>query len=214
MTRAGTTSCGQCQCRFGSSDCVAISGQGSMDDPFVPEPILKDDDANLLECGPGGFAAFLPPIYLDPPACHVYATGDQTIAYDAAQVLFFNEERYDTDNMHDNLTASSRITFNTPGVYFVTLNIRWQKTASDSGDVALFLRRNGAEFIALDSFPITNSDSFAKQSVSRTRFFEAGDYVEGMAKQDVLDDEDKVALRVTVERMSPVFAASFIRSEP
>lgn len=215
MSRPPTKICGICQCRFGDSNCVHFGDhQGTEDDPFIPEPVISPNSRNMVEKGPAGLGAFLEPIFIDPPACHVYSTIDATIAWDAAQVLFFNEERYDTDSMHDKENESSRITFKTPGEYLVTLNLRWSKTndATATGDLAAFIRLDGANIVAIDSFPVPGADSFAKHSMSKKIAVIAGQYVEVLAKQDVLIDDVKQAMRITTERQSPILSVVFLRT--
>jgi hypothetical protein len=203
--------CAVCQCRFGSGNCVTITGAGTDDDPYVADPRLDDDDAQLAECGPAGLAVFAPDYILDPPAVHVYRTIDQTIPYDAAQPLFFNAERYDTDSMHDSEKELSRLTFKTPGVYLLTLNVRWKKVDVTGGDVAAFIRRQGADFLAIDSMPIGDADLFMSHSMSVEAEFTAGEYVEALVKQDGVDDDGPVSLPVLSDYGLPSFAAVFVR---
>lgn len=206
--------CPVCECTWASSNCVHISKQdtGTPERPYEPEPRLDPITGNLLECGPAGLAAFLPPYLLDPPACNVYSNQEQVIGYDVAQHLFFNSERYDTDSMHDDAEHSDRISFQTPGVYLVSLNLRWNKTKATTGDLAAFIRRTGSEFLAVDSMPIGGPDLFAGHSMSVEGEFEAGDYVEAMVKQDTVDSNGNGKnLTVTVRRNSPVFSAMFLR---
>lgn len=213
MTRSNTGICGICACTFASGACVHVTGQGTTDDPYLFAPYLDTSDDNLMECGPAGLAAFLDPVYLEPPVCNVYSSLEQTIPFEAAQILFFNETRYDTDSMHDPDNEPSRITFNTAGVYLVTLNVRWNKTddSTATGDLAGFIRQNSSDILAIDAMPVGGGDSFGKHSMSYLGAFQAQDYVEALVKQDVVIDDEGVAGRVTVERMSPVFAASLMR---
>lgn len=199
--------CPVCQCIWGSEDCTHIDGKGKPGDPFLVSPTFDPDEANLLECGPAGMAAFMPPWLADPPACHVYHTITQTIPFDTWQTLFFNEERYDTDSMHDTLQNTSRITFKTSGIYLVTLNIVWNKQETDRGDQACAIWRNGAEGIAMDSVHIADPDLYGSHSLSTQEYFEAGDYVEALVKQDGELDDEGLANRIIVTRGSPVFCA-------
>jgi hypothetical protein len=218
MTRTGTVHCGVCQSRFESSDCFERKGQGTTEDPFYYVPRLDDDEANLLECSRNGLAAVLPAIYGDPPAVHAYATVEQPIPFKTPQVLFFNEERYDTDNMHSRTDQSSRLTFNTSGIYRIVLNLRWDKFMQDiTGDVAASIRRNGVETIAFESDAYGNTDLHNGMSVKAIAAFEPGEYVEATAEQDALDaadDETTYVNVLTTERWSPIFAAMFLRPLP
>lgn len=219
MSRSNTKDCGVCQTRWASSDCVIIGGRGSTDDPYVAEFNIDPVDGNLLEQGPNGAAAFVPPRFFDLPAVHLYSTIEQAVPWDAPWPLKFNESRFNTDQMIDEQDQGI-IKFNTPGVYLVTLNVRWRKTRNSSytGDLAAFLMKNGSEYVALDSMPVPNGDSFAKQSLSTQMNFEAGDFVSGIVKQDVIDpskegDAGRKILPITVERMSPIFSAIYLRDE-
>lgn len=213
MSRAASIICGVCQCTLDSGDCVHVYGTGTTDDPYRFEPIINDAPGNIIECGPNGMGAFLLPIYIDPPAVHMYATIEQTIAYDTVQALQFNEQRYNTDNMRDEDDLGI-IRFNTPGLYLVTFNARWKKTndSTATGDMAAFLMRNGAQYLVIDSYPVPGPDSFAKHSISMLYPFEAGDFCSALLKQDVVNEDDEpFNLTATVERMSPIFCAMYMR---
>jgi hypothetical protein len=213
--RPQSASCAICQCRWGESDCFHFDGIGTADDPLVLQATFNEEDAGqLLECGPAGLAAFLPPYLLDPPCVNTYTTISQTIPYDVAQILFFNEDRYDTDSMHETDGVTSRLTFKTAGVYLVTLNVRWKKVTVDSGDVAVFIRQNGADFLGIDSMPIADPDLFCSHSLSVEANFDAGDYVEAMAKQDAVRDNEGRAMTILTDYQLPSFAAAFMRPSP
>lgn len=211
--RSNTKICGICQTSFADSDCIHFPGQGSTDEPATPYPIVAPSATNLFECSPSGLAGYLPPIYQDPPACHIYATIDQTIAYDAAQILFFDEERYDTDNMHDKEGATSRIVINTSGLYLVTLNVQWTKTGDNTaeGHQAAYIRKNGSAFVALDSFPVGGGDIYTMQSLSEQVPLTSGEYLEALVKQKIRIDDEPRSLRIIADRSSPILSAIFIR---
>lgn len=215
MSRSLTKDCGQCQTRWESSECVAIGGRGTTDDPYVAEFIIDPITGNLVEQGPNGAATFVPPRYFNLPAVHLYSTIEQIIPWDTIQGIQFNESRFNTDNMTDDNDLGI-IRINTPGVYFVTLNVRWKKTRDNSatGDLAAFLMKNGSDYIAIDSMPVSNGDSFAKHSLSTQLNLESGDFLSALLKQDVEDsDDEKMNLACTVERMSPIFTAIYLRDE-
>lgn len=205
--------CGQCQATVSDGDCIHWTGNGSRDDPYIPVPFIDEADTNLVQCSKAGFAAFLPTLLADPPACHLFSTVQQPIGYQAEQTLFFNESRYDTDSMHDKVQDSNRITFNTPGLYLVSLNIRWRRTDDDTftGDLSCFIAFKGTTIIAHDAFAVPQGDTFAKQSIAVQVPVVAGDYVEAWAKQSVRDGDEKQNMWITVERFSPIFAAVFLR---
>lgn len=213
MSRSNSIICGVCQCTLDSGDCIHVYGSGTTDDPYRFESVISEASGNLIECGPNGLGAFLLPIYLDPPAVHLYSTIEQVIAFDTVQGLQFNESRYNTDNMTDDSDLGI-IKFQTPGLYLVTFNARWKKTndSAATGDMAAFLMRNGAQYLVLDSFPVPGGDSFAKHSISMLYPFEAGDFCSALLKQDVVDgDDEPMNLTATVHRMSPIFCAMHMR---
>lgn len=216
MTRPSAL-CPTCQSRFHSGTCTSVTGTGTPDDPYIFTPIISDQSGNMAECGPGGLGAFTKQIYRDPPACCVYLTVDQPIGWDVVQGIPFNEERFDTDGMHDaeDLGTSNRITVKTPGLYLFTLNVMWSPThdSEHTGDFAAFIRVNGGKFIALDSFPAGNGDLYAAHSLSVQYPMAAGDWVDAMVKQDVVDEDgEPKVMMVVAERNSPVFAATYLRS--
>lgn len=214
MSRSSTPICGVCLCLFGDSDCVHFNGRATTEDPFIPDFVFDESEANLAECGPAGFGAFLPPSFLDPPACHLYSQFDYPVAFDVLQPLFFEQERYDTDSMHDKENDSDRITFKTPGLYVVTLDVMWKKTNDNSatGDLAAFIREDGAKLLGFDSIPVGEGDLFAMQSVTVQKPFLAGQYVSAMVKHDIKKGNGKEFQNyIMADRNSPTFSAMFIR---
>jgi hypothetical protein len=45
---------------FGDTDCITISGAGTLFDPIVAAPVIDPDPANILECGPAGLLVNAP----------------------------------------------------------------------------------------------------------------------------------------------------------
>lgn len=212
--RPDSTNCPVCQSRFGDSQTVHFANRGP-NDPYYPEYILDDADGQLAECGPNGFGIFLPTWMSDPPSVSVYHPVSQPIGFDVVQVLIFNQEHYDTDSMHDNEKDSSRITFNTAGVYVVTFNLTWGRIDAAAGDYGAAIRKNTGDYITSDNGDYGDSDAFHAQSLSYQGFFEPGEYVEALAKQDAEDaDGEPMVNRIITERYSPAFAATFLRLEP
>lgn len=218
--RPASKLCGVCQTRFGDGFCVHMPGAGTKDDPFVPTPVVSDDEDNLVQCGPNGLGAFLPARFREIPAVHLYSILTQAIPYGVHWPLVWDELRYDTDTMFDEENAPSRITFKTAGLYLVTLNVRWQFTddSAANGVLAAYIRKGGTEFLSNDVFPLPEgsgvggSGAFNKHSVSALRPFQAGEYVEGLVYQSIKDADDSPRnMRISVERWSPMFEAVLIR---
>lgn len=58
-----------------------------------------------------------------PIGAKVRATAAQSINNSALQVLYFDDELWDTDGIHDNVTNSDRLTCMTAGIYIVTASV-------------------------------------------------------------------------------------------
>lgn len=193
-----------CQCKLCANDCYEVTGDGSTTRPFRVFPKIDADEDNILEEGAGLLA--LPPSYItDPPQCNIYHTGLTSVPDDNATVLNFNSERYDTDNMHTG--SNSFMTINTPGIYVVTLQFTWD--INDDGDRAGFIRKNGTDFIALESKHAAVSAFTTTHNLSCQEWFEEDDYVEAVVKQD-----SGTSVNVLFNRRSPIFAATFKRRPP
>lgn len=204
-----TAGCETCQCTFGPTPCFHWTG-GLEGESFGLEPTVDEvTENNLVSCGPGGLGAWLPPYLMDPPAVSIYAGDVQSIKHDTPQYLFFPYEHFDTESMHaqDDDDGSSKIVFNTAGIYEVSLSIRWNKNSD--GDRAIWIRKNDDDYLASDALHAGDADLFIAQTVSCMEPFEAGDYVKALVKQDCGID-----LTVTSTRWSPVFAATFLRPLP
>jgi hypothetical protein len=123
--------------------------------------------------------------YANPPACRVYRTTSMTGIVDSAQTaVTFDAERFDTNSMHDTSTNTSRITFNTAGVYVVTFNMAWGPR-TDYLKVQCSMRLNGTTFLCAhtDTDPGTQNID-REMSVTTVCKFAAADYVEAMVFQD------------------------------
>lgn len=172
-----------CNCSWTDSDCIAITGDGSDDNPHQAQPIIDPDGDNLLSCEVGsGLLAELPPEIANPPACRVYNDSNQNILTATDLALAFNQERFDTDTMHV-LTAglNTRITFNTAGVYVITLSVTW--SANASGDRKIRIRLNGSTLIASDERSSDQNDDF-DHAIGTTYKFAVNDYIEAYLGQN------------------------------
>lgn len=214
--RADSAICPSCQCRFGDSNCVHFDSRGP-NDPGYAKFKLDTATTQLAESGPNGFGVFLPTWLSDPPCVSAYHSISQSVPYDTLWPLLFNKEKYDTDSMHStDLQESSRLTFNTAGVYFITLNVTWNKKDVLNGDVAAFIRRDSSDLIAIESQRYSDeADIYLGQSVKIQSFFEAGQYVEALVHQDGKDaKKNPLSGRIDTEQFSPIFSAVFLRPEP
>lgn len=109
--------------------------------------------------------------------CRVYRTTTQAIADSTYVAVQFDNERWDTDTMHDNSTNNTRITFTTAGKYRVVANISWNNTDAD-GVRQVRIVLNGSTNIAwMTNLPIATGNNFLQQ-VTTIYDFAATDYVE------------------------------------
>lgn len=114
-----------------------------------------------------------------PPACRVYASGNQSIGNATFTAVTFNSERFDTDGMHSTSVNTARVTAATAGIYQITGHLVF---ASGSGTRNARIRLNGVTSIAEQETPVTT----ATRAVTVTCLYElaVGDYVELLAYQD------------------------------
>jgi len=73
--------------------------------------------------------------------CKVTKSAAQTITNSVSTIITWDEEDYDTDNMHDNVTNNSRITIKEPGKYSVLAQFEW--TSNSSGKRIIDIMKNG-----------------------------------------------------------------------
>jgi hypothetical protein len=79
-------------------------------------------------------------LFFDPPACKVFRSAVQLITNTTWTAITFDNESYDTDNMHSNTITPTRITVNTPGLYLLTANVLF--AASATGNRLYGFRKN------------------------------------------------------------------------
>jgi hypothetical protein len=91
--------------------------------------------------------------------------------------LTWNSETYDTDSMHSTASLTSRIVFNTAGLYRVQCVVQWPTAALTGSNI--HARANSAESTAggtlIGNQVFTNARI---PSMDFQRFFAAGDYVQ------------------------------------
>lgn len=118
----------------------------------------------------------------NPPTCIATHNTTQSIAHNTLVTVALNAEEIDTTGtMHNNVTNNSRITLPDTGVYVIEAWLIYP-AGTDWLFMSAFLRVNGTTFIGAQSIgTFTASDQNPNVSVSRTRKFVAGDYVEVQA---------------------------------
>lgn len=75
-----------------------------------------------------------------------YNNANQAIPHASATVLALNSERYDTDNIHDNVTNNNRLTCKTAGIYLICAMVYWG--SQTAGFRSLVINLIGTGYIA------------------------------------------------------------------
>lgn len=149
----------------------------------------------------------------NPPACRVYHTGafpgPATINDNNEAAVAFDSERFDTDSMHSTSSNTTRITFNTAGLYIVTF------TAALPSDTTYqrtycHIKMNGTTTIAVgDSYAWpTGYNSAPFLNVTTVYKFATTNYVEAFIFQDNNTGAAKVP--TATGNFTPEFAACWI----
>ena len=73
-------------------------------------------------------------------SCKVTKSADQTISNSTSTIITWDQENYDTDGMHDNVTNNSRITIKTAGKYSVMAQYEW--TSNSTGKRIIDIMKN------------------------------------------------------------------------
>ena len=116
------------------------------------------------------------------PGCHVSRSTNQTIPTGVETVLTFDNERFDTDNIHDTVTNTSRLTCRTAGKYVVTATVTFN-TSSGGTQRYAFPRLNGTGSLGYFKSPTFASTAPAVSGAQIVDLV-AGDYLELLAYQD------------------------------
>jgi len=119
--------------------------------------------------------------------CRAYSDTDVTAPTNTNFMVPLNQERYDTDDMHDNSANNTRITIKTAGKYLVTGHLVFD--INNTGFRHIGIRVNGATYIAAQRFN-TNQGSYSMLTVATIYEFAANDYVELQAYQTSGGDLD------------------------
>ncbi len=112
------------------------------------------------------------------PAARVTNSAAETTTDQVNHVLTFNQERYDTANLHSN-GQNTRLTAPVTGVYDITAHIVWQ--GDSDGGRELVLRKNGNTIIAEQQNNASTLDP--GQSVATSARLAAGDFVQAQVAQ-------------------------------
>lgn len=112
----------------------------------------------------------------DPPCARVFHNANQSIATATLTALAFNQERFDTDTIHDVSTNNTRLTCKTAGKYLIVAGAHW---AANPVIGTIRLRLNGATAIAED----TVVGDYRHMALSTIYDLAVSDYVELIVQQ-------------------------------
>ncbi len=157
-------------------DWVQVEEQGS--NPATPASTFgriyaKSD--GLYFIGDGGTAIGpLTAAYTE--GARAYHDAAQAITTVTATALSLNQERYDTDTMHDTVTNNSRMTIQTAGKYLLVGNVRW--AANDTGYRQTYFYLNATTNIGASRIQAVTGTQITIQTISTIYDFSASDYIE------------------------------------
>lgn len=114
------------------------------------------------------------------PRSRAYHNITQTIPNNTVTALAFNSERFDTDNMHDNVTSNGRLTCKTAGTYLLGATIQWAVNTTGTRQVSL--RLNGTTVIASQRVGAFAVDD-VHQALSTIYHLAVNDYIEVIVRQ-------------------------------
>lgn len=113
--------------------------------------------------------------------CKVYHSVNQSLANNTNNALSFNSERFDTDNIHNTVSNTARLTCNTAGNYLIGGSVAFAASAMGGRQINIFL--NGVTTIALENTTNMGAGTPTLMSISTVHYLSAGDYVQLFAYQ-------------------------------
>lgn len=106
---------------------------------------------------------------------------NQAIPHNVWTILAFNQERYDTDTIHDNVVNNSRLTCKTPGVYVITFVFSW--VANATGWRLAYFYLNASTYIAIVAWDAVATDQ-TRMSMTTIYKLALNDFVEAGVYQN------------------------------
>lgn len=107
MARCGCSNPGVlgCLCTLVDSNCVDVSGAGTVASPYTLAPIIDPAAGNIVSCGASGLAALSSDV-----RPNARASRTNSIADSVETSFIFDSEEYDPFGMHDNAVNNTRFT--------------------------------------------------------------------------------------------------------
>jgi hypothetical protein len=128
----------------------------------IPTEGIADGAITAAKLAPGANAvqdgSITPKKFANLPAAKVYNSAVTSAANGVETTLTFDSERFDSNNVHDTITNSNRLTAQTAGIYLVTAaitlgNLDIVETLNDAADIYVSIYKNGTtNLIARDGF--------------------------------------------------------------
>jgi hypothetical protein len=132
------------------------------------------------------------------PACSVYNSAVQAVTTGGTgEVLTANSEAYDSDSMHSTSVATSRITFNTAGLYLVCATVQF--AFNTTGNRGLSFKVDGTTNVERMLVPACQGANSTVLTATYFGPFAAAEFIEARAVHTVGSD-----LNVTLLEFSAV----------
>lgn len=119
---------------------------------------------------------------IDPPACSVYNSTNQTTTTATVPALAADSEHFDNDSMHSTSSSNSRITVQTPGRYLFIGRVAYVANSTGWRFIEFLVNGTGLHRLT-NSRPEPTGTLSTNLSGSATLVLAAGDYVELRAYQ-------------------------------
>lgn len=124
-----------------------------------------------------------------------YSTVDQTPATNTPTALTFNNSS--SFNTGVSVVSSSRITYTTAGVYWITVSVQFNNTAASDHDAYIWFRKNGTDIPdsnSVTTVPKTGDGGKSLLEISIIESVTAGQYIEAVVMvEDAAVDVDYTA---------------------
>ena len=148
----------------------------------APEIIPSGDDTNIdLRLSGKGTGRVIIPFR----GCLVYLDANQSIPNSSGTSINFDQEDYDTDSVHDNITNNTRLTVPS-GVTKVRLTARGYFATNSTGVRSLSINKNSGSYVGLaaasENSPSATSSDYINV-ISPVLIVAGGNYFELMAFQ-------------------------------